>query len=263
MARIFVLMSGKGGVGKSTLSSSLAVHYARKGLKTTLLDGDIGLRCADLMLGLQDRVVFDLGDLLENHCAPEKALVSPAALPRLSLLAAPQLLRPSDIKEKDFLRVVKRLSDRQDILLIDAPAGIGRGLKNLLGTAGKSILVATPDDVSVRDAERLAALLAERGEMHPGIIFNRVNRRLIRRGEMTPPAALAAALDLPLMGVLPESPEIYRALLSHKTALDCGDKQVAQAVENIAARLLGADVPLPNDAPRAFLRFFRKGGDPV
>ena len=90
-----------------------------------------------------------------------------------------------------------------------------------------------------------------------------MNRRLIRRGEMTPPAALAAALDLPLMGVLPESPEIYRALLSHKTALDCGDKQVAQAVENIAARLLGADVPLPNDAPRAFLRFFRKGGDPV
>lgn len=260
MGRIFAIMSGKGGVGKSTLAAALAEFYARQGMRVTLVDGDVGLRCADLMLNLQDRVVYDLGDLVEKRCALEQALV-PAGQAGLSLLAAPQLMKASDLKGKELTRIIACLADRQDIVLLDAPAGIGRGLKNLLGTAGQPVLVATPDDVSVRDAERLSALLAQRGEMHPGIIFNRVNRRLVKMGEMLPPDRLAAALDLPLVGILPESREIYRALLHHETALHCGDRNVLSGIEVIASRLLGADTPLPEYAPSPVWRFFVRGGE--
>ena len=108
------------------------------------------------------------------------------------------------------------------------------------------------------DAERLAQLLSERGETRPALVLNRVNERLIRSGEMRPPQALAQALDLPLAGVAPESPAVYRALLAHRTALDCGDRAVQDAVERIAGRLLGADVPLPEYAPSPVWRFFHR-----
>lgn len=258
MGKMFAVMSGKGGVGKSTLSAALAVYYARSGLNTILLDGDVGLRCADLMLDVQDKVVYDLGDLVEKRCAAEQALVSPAGLPQLSLVAAPQLMKASEMKSREVAQWITRLGARADVLLIDAPAGIGRGLKNLLGTAAAPVIVATPDDVSVRDAERLAQLLSERGETRPALVLNRVNERLIRSGEMRPPQALAQALDLPLAGVAPESPAVYRALLAHCTALDCGDRAVQDAVERIAGRLLGADVPLPEYAPSPVWRFFHR-----
>lgn len=261
MARIFAIMSGKGGVGKSTLAAALAEYYASEGLKVALLDGDTGLRCADLMLGLQDRVVYDLGDVVENRCGLNQALVSSPQLENLSLLAAPQLMKPSDVKAKEMAKIIARLSARHDLVILDAPAGIGRGLKNLLGANAQSILVATPDDVSIRDAERLSVLLAERGEMHPGLILNRVSKKLVKTGEMLPPEQLAAALDLPLMGILPESKHIYRALLRHETALHCQDKQVLEAIEIAASRLLGADTPLPEYAPSPVWRFFSRGGE--
>lgn len=261
MSKIFAIMSGKGGVGKSTISTALATYFAEKGMRTVLIDGDIGLRCADLMLDLQDQVVYDLGDLAEGRCTRNQALLSPADLPELSLLAAPQLMKPSDLKSKEMARIVEKISVMQDIIIIDAPAGIGRGLKNLLGVDSTPVIVATPDDISVRDAERLGILLSDRGEMHPCIIFNRVNPVLVRRGEMTSPQALAESLDMPLVGIVPESPEIYRALLRHENVLNCGDPNVYTAIENIASRLLGAETPLPEYTLSPLWRFFSRGGD--
>lgn len=264
MSKIFAIMSGKGGVGKSTVSSALAELYARQGLKVTLVDGDVGLRCADLMLGMQDRVVYDLGDWAQSDCTPEQALSPVPGLPTLTLLAAPQMLRPSDMKSKQIEQVVSWLEKRQDVVLIDAPAGIGRGLKNLLLEQARPVIVATPDDVAIRDAERLTALLQERGlDAHPGLVLNRVSRRLVRWGEMLPPRQIAAALDLPLMGLIPESDGIYRALLRHETALHAGDEAVSRAMEALGSRLLGANTPLPDYRPSPLLRFFSKGGDRI
>lgn len=261
MARIFSIMSGKGGVGKSTLSSSLAMYFAGQGMSTLLIDGDIGLRCADLMLNVQDRVVFDLGDVKERLCPASQALIHPTGIPHLSLLAAPQMMKPSDIKSKEINKLLEAMQEEQDIILLDAPAGIGRGLKNLLGVPATPVIVATPDDVCLRDAEKLGMLLQEKGEMHPWLVLNRVNKKWIRKGEMPTPQAIAMSLDMPLAGVIPESDAIYRALLRHQTAFDCEDAAVRQAIENTASRLLGADTPLPvYKTPR---RFFRKGGVPV
>ena len=261
MARIFSIMSGKGGVGKSTLCASLAEYYARKGKRVVLLDGDIGQRCEDLMLNMQDRVVYDLGDVADKTCKLEEAVLAHPALPGLSLLAAPQIMNPSDMKHKAMDKIITRLSEQADILLLDAPAGIGKGLRLLLGSTAEPVIVATPDDVSIRDAERLSALLAEKEEPHPSLVLNRVRPLWVRRGLIPPPDQLALTLDMPLMGVIPESQKIYKALLRHETALNCGDGKVEKAIEVIAARLLGADAPLPEYAPSAVLRFFNRGGE--
>ncbi len=261
MGRIFAIMSGKGGVGKSTLAAGLAECYARKGMKTVLLDGDMGLRCADLMLGMQDRVIYDLGDLAEKNCELEQAMVQHPHLPNLSLVAAPQMMSASDIKHKEVGRIITQLSGSADVLLLDAPAGIGRGLKNLLGAAAEPVIVVTPDDVCLRDAERLAAMLSRREEPRPVAVFNRVSKRLVFRGKMASPDQLAATLDIPLMGVVPESPKIYQALLCHESVLRCGDPRVVKAIESIAARLLGDDAPQERYLPSAIMHFFSRGGE--
>lgn len=260
MGRIFSIMSGKGGVGKSTLAAALAEFYARQGKNVTLLDGDTGLRSADLLLGMQNKVVYDLGDIVSGSCDIVGALVPSPQLENLTLLAAPQMLRPSDVKNKDMGRIITALSEEKDILILDAPAGIGRGLKNLLGAAAEPVIVATPDDVCVRDAEKLSELLFQREEPKPGIVFNRVDRDLVHKGDMTAPSLLASSLDLPLLGILPESPRVYRALLRHQSILTCGDKRFVKEIEAIAGRLLGADVPLPSYQKSPVRAFFRRGG---
>ena len=259
MGRMFAIMSGKGGVGKSTLAASLGLWFARQGKSVALLDGDIGLRCADLMLNVQDRVLYDMGDVLQNACTLKQALVS--AAPGLYLLAAPQMMKASDVKSKEMGRLLTRLSEEKDIVILDAPAGAGRGLKNLLGAAAEPVIVATPDDVSVRDAEKLGMLLSQREEPRPGIVFNRVSPALIRRGDMVPPQNLAQALDMPLLGIVPDSPQVYRGLLNGRPALDCGDGRVMTAIETLGKRLLGMEAPLPEYRPSAMLRFFTRGGE--
>lgn len=261
MGRIFAIMSGKGGVGKSTISAALAECYARRGKKVALLDGDTGLRCMDLMLGMQDRVVFDLGDLVEDKCPLDQALILHPQIPNLFLLAAPQMLRPSDVKAKKMKKIIDTLAVRHDIVILDAPAGIGRGWKNILNPQADSIIVVTPDDVSIRDAEKMSSLLAERGKMHSGLIVNRVNKKLIRRGEMLPPDRIAVHLDMTLMGALPESGEVYRALLQQKTAMCCNDEKVVQAIRCLADRLMGQNVPLPEYSPSAIWKFIHRGGE--
>ncbi|NLD83121.1 MAG: P-loop NTPase [Clostridiales bacterium] len=259
MGRIFSIMSGKGGVGKSTVASALAEYYARRGMTTVLLDGDTGLRCADLMLGAQNQVLYDLGDAAEKRCPLEKALVKVNGIPKLELLAAPQMMKPSDLKADAVGRLITVLSEDRDVVILDAPAGVGRGLKNLLGAAAEPVIVATPDDVSVRDAEKLGALLDKRQEPRPVIVFNRVDRALVRRGEMTPPQELAQMLDMPLMGILPESRAVYRALIRHQRVLECGDEKIVNAVAVLARRLLGEEAALPEYVRSPILRFFSRG----
>ncbi|MBR6185843.1 MAG: P-loop NTPase [Clostridia bacterium] len=261
MGRVFAIISGKGGVGKSTLATALAEYYASQGKGVVLLDGDTGLRCVDLMLGLQDRVVFDLGDVAEKKCEIDQALIAHPALPGLRLLAAPQMMSASDVKRKAMRRIVNEISGQTDILLMDAPAGIGRGFKNTLGNLAEPVIIGTPDDVCIRDVERVAYVLTEMEEPRPVLVLNRVDRRLVHRGVMRAPLEIAKSLDIELVGIIPESQQVYRALLRGEGALDSGDLQVVSAVEVIAARLLGADAPLPEYRYSPILRFFNRRGE--
>ena len=245
MGRAYLIISGKGGVGKTTIATSLALSLARRGMSVALVDGDVGLRCADQLLDLQNDVVYDLKDVLDKRCLMQRALVRHPEAEKLCLLSAPQEAAPSDISRNEMSRLLKKLKSRFDFVLVDAPAGIGRGIKNVWEGVDEALMVVTPDDVCIRDAERVSQLLFEKRMLHPQLILNRVNRFFLWDGDMKKPAQIAMELDMPLLAVIPDSEEVYRALLHHQTALECKSRAVRKAIELAVDRLLGMDKKLP------------------
>ena len=242
---IILVASGKGGVGKSTVSAALGESWARLGEKVCLVDADIGLRSLDALLGLENSVVYDLLDVTGGGCALEQALLTPSGAEGLSLLPAAQFARAKELEPKALCKVVKRLEQRFDRVVIDCPAGLEKGLRNALALpASQVLLMCTPDDVCVRDAERVAQLCERKGLPRPELIVNRLMPALIESGEMPSAAAVAQAIECPLAGEVPEDLTLYRALLRHIRPMDavCG---AAEALERIARRLKGEEVPLP------------------
>ena len=251
-----MIASGKGGVGKSSIAASLGQALAKKGLRVVILDADTGLRCQDLMLGLQDKVIYDFQDVCEKRCMLQDALYPVQGQGSLFLLSASQIMRAAEIRPKDVKKVTDSLARTFDIVLVDCPAGVGRGLKVNFGSVEEYILVTSPDDIAMRDAERTCQVMGEHEIFHPHLIVNRWDRRMVRRGEMLSPQMTAMGRDLPLLGAVPESDRVYRGLLRHQTAYECGDKQVKQAFDRIAARLMGETVPVPEEKVSPVERFF-------
>lgn len=245
MPKSYLILSGKGGVGKTTIATSLAVSFASHGIKCALVDGDVGLRCVDQLLGMQNDIIMDAGDVLEQNCDLSSALNVHPRFPALSVLSAPQFLTPSDIDKKAMEKLLRDLKKEFDIVLIDCPAGIGRGLKNLWSAADDAIVVATPDDVCLRDAERVGTLLFEKKQLHPYLILNRYDRSLHFDGLIRKPAEIAQSLDMPLLSVIPYSDLVYRALVQHKSAFECANPVVRRAIQRTADRMLGLPVQLP------------------
>lgn len=242
MGKVFLITSGKGGVGKSTLASSLAIALSESGHSVLLVDTDIGLRCDDLMLDMQNSIIYDFGDLMENP-ETENALQQHPVYRGLYLLSAPQMMTAGEVEKKRFRRMIGALKGRFDFVLLDSPAGVGRSLKNTLGCADETIVVCTMDDVSLRDAEKIGQLLSEANEAHPSVVFNKVDKSLIKSGAVPVPEAAALSLDMPLLGVIPFSRSVSRALITHTSAYECDDKWVYREIENIAARMMGQSVP--------------------
>ena len=245
MGRAYLIVSGKGGTGKTTVSTSLALALAQMGRRVLIFDGDVGLRCCDLLMGMEDLVMYDAGDVLENRCTLAEAATAHPQTPSLHLLSAPQMATPGDMSKKAIAELIAEAKQQYDDIFIDCPAGIGRGLKNVWMAADDAILVATPDDTSLRAAERVSSMLFERRQLHAGLILNRIDHFLIWVNEEKRPGDIAASLDLPLIGGIPESYDVYRGILMHKTALECDSASVRRAVLRIAKRLAGQNVSFP------------------
>ena len=245
MGKAWIIASGKGGVGKSTITAALATGIARLGLKAFVVDADIGLRDQDVILGMENRVVYDLTDVCDKRCSLEAALIAHAGEEHLFLLPAAQFARAKDVDPKAFRKVIRQLKGRFDHVLIDCPAGIERGLRGILrAEAEESILICTPDDVCIRDVERTGNLLEKKQAAQPQLIVNRLDARLIAAGEMYAAQVVAQTLELPLLGEVPEDPVVYRALLKRLPLMNC-ECEAACALERIAWRMAGHDVPLP------------------
>ena len=244
MSQAWMIASGKGGVGKSTITASLAVALARRQLPTVAVDTDIGLRSLDMLLGLQSKIVYDVIDVANRDCKLKYALVQYAQSPSLSLLPASQLGTSADLNEALMERIVRKLKKRFSYVLMDAPAGLERGVVSTLRNADHTLLVVTPDDVSIRDAERLIHLLEQNHKPRPMLIVNRVIPDLVAHGEMYSPQTVANTLDVPLLGYVPEDRCVLRALNQHHTVMyeDCPARQ---AMERISQRFLGEYVPMP------------------
>ena len=241
MSTAWIIASGKGGVGKSTITASVGLCMAREGRKVCIIDGDVGLRDQDAILGLENRIVFDLLDVAEGRCRLEQALISPENDQKLSLLPASQFARAKELKSGAFRRILVRLKQLYDVVLIDCPAGIERSLRGLMNEeVNECILVCTPDDICIRNAERTAGVLEKKGLPRPRLIVNRLDEALIRGGEMYAAATVAATLDLELLGEVLDDSYVYRAMLTHQSVMDI-DCEAREALQRIAHRML--DVP--------------------
>ena len=257
MSKTYLFASGKGGAGKSTLSANLAVLLARSGKSVALVDTDLGLRSQDLMLGLESRIVYDLMDVARGKCDLADALLEAPGLPQLHLLPAAQFVRMKDLEPARLKKILLRLRSDHDLILIDCPAGLERGLRNVLnaGRGMETVLVLTPDDLSIRDGEQVCALVAQKKMIRPQLIVNRLQNDLIFAGEMVSARAIADLLDLSLLGEVPEDPAFCLAQLRHRLAVDY-DCEARKALERIAARMLGEERPFPSYGKRktSFLR---------
>lgn len=257
MSEICLFVSGKGGVGKSTISANLAVLLARKGHNVTLIDADIGLRSQDLLLGLENSVVFDLIDVVRGNCLLKQALLPHPDLPGLRLLPASQFSRCRDLDPRKLKKILSVLKRENDFILIDCPAGMERGLRNVLNAgADRVVLVATPDDLCLRSAERIVALAGDKELPRPDLIVNRLNNDLVYAGDMYSARVVSVHLDLPLLGEIPDDQGVCVAQLRRRLVIDY-NCEAGRALNRIAGRLLGEAPAFPEYGKKK-LSFFRK-----
>jgi len=260
MSKCIAFASGKGGVGKSTITANLGAVLAQNGARVIIVDADIGLRSQDALLSLENRVVYDLIDLANDECTLDQAILASDSIPSLHLLPASQFDRAKALDPKQFRKILSSLGSDYDYVFVDCPAGIERGLRNVLNAGvDETVLVVTPDDIALRSAGRAAQIMDAKNASRPSVIVNRLDRDLVRSGEMMSPQTVSQVMDLPLLGVIPEDPVVYRSLLKHELLIrfDC---EARNAIFRIASRIRGRSVHIPEytGRSRGFRSFFRK-----
>ncbi len=242
-ARVITITSGKGGVGKTTATANIAVGLALLGKKVIAIDADIGLRNLDVILGLENRIVYDLVDVVEGRCKLRQAMIKHKAFPELYLIPAAQTRDKTAVSPSDMLTITKKLRDDFDFILIDSPAGIERGFRNAIAAADDVLVVTNPEVSSVRDADRIIGLL-EAEEKGPGrLIVNRIKMDMVRRGEMLSMDDVVDILAIKLIGVVPEDETVLTSSNRGEPAAGNEKSKAGQAFRNIARRLAGEEVP--------------------
>lgn len=241
MGTAIVITSGKGGTGKTSLTGGIAAALSKLGKSVLCIDMDIGLRNLDISLGLNDRALMDFTDVAEGRCPLSRAAVQHPNLPGLFLLTAPMTLSPT-LKKEDVRALLNTARTYYDYILIDSPAGLGTGFQLATCGADRALVVATNDATSLRDAQRTVSELDHIRQVH--LIMNRIQPKLLRRLRTTIDDAMDAA-GLPLLGVVPEDPQvILSANLGQPLILSAGRQGAATACTNIARRLDGQRVPI-------------------
>lgn len=242
--KVVTITSGKGGVGKTTATANIGAALAAAGQKVVCIDADIGLRNLDLVLGLENRIVYDLVDVVEGRCRLRQAMVRDKRLETLFLLPAAQTRDKTAVSPSDLVRVCDELRTEFDWILIDSPAGIERGFRNAIAPADEVIVVTNPEVSAVRDADRIIGLVEaeEKGPLH--LVINRLDPNLVKRGEMLSAQDVQELLAIPLLGIVPEDDSVViHTNKGHPVALEERSK-AGLAFRNIAARLMGRPVPL-------------------
>lgn len=236
MACVWAFLSGKGGTGKSTVALCAAAGLAREGQRVALVDADAGVRNLDLMLGVENRIVFDMLDVIEGEATLEQALCPIRETPGLWLLCASQVRDPAEMSGGALCALLGLLRERFDHVLVDCPTGIGAIAQAVMACADEAVIVTTPDDIALRDADRTAGLISQRGGARAHAVVNRVRAEYVRRGLQYAPDAVAATLDAKLLCAVPEDEEIRRAALQRRLP---AEGEGARALASIAAAMLG------------------------
>ena len=204
MGEVIVITSGKGGVGKTTTTANLGSALAMRGKKVVLLDTDIGLRNLDVVMGLENRIVYDIVDVIEGKCKLRQALIKDKRFTDLFLLPAAQTRDKDAINEDEMIRLTQRLKEEFDYIIVDCPAGIEQGFKNAIAGADRAIVVTNAEISSIRDADRIIGLLESSNIRNPELIINRIRPEMVKRGEMMDVEDILDLLSIDLIGVVPE-----------------------------------------------------------
>ena len=245
MGEVIVITSGKGGVGKTTTTANLGVGLVLAKKKVVLIDADIGLRNLDVVMGLENRIVYDLVDVVEGHCRVKQALIRDKRFENLFLLPAAQTRDKNAVSPEQMKKLSLELKEEYDFILVDCPAGIEQGFRNAIAGADRALIVTTPEVSAVRDADRIIGLLeaAEIKTFH--LIINRLRPEMVKRGDMLDIDDILEILAIDLIGVIPDDEKIIIFTnRGEQVAANANDSPAGKAYTNIVRRLLGETVPI-------------------
>ncbi|MEN2985011.1 MAG: septum site-determining protein MinD [Dictyoglomaceae bacterium] len=243
MGRDFVITSGKGGLGKTTAVANIGTGLAMRGYNVALVDTDIGLRNLDLLLGLENRIVYTIVDVAEKKCQIRQALIKDKRLSNLYLLPAAQTREKDAINRNQMIEIIEELRTSFDYILIDCPAGIEQGFRNAIAGADFAIVITTPEVAAVRDADRVIGLLEANGFKDPVLIINRVRPDMVKRGDMLGIEDVLEVLAIKLLGIIPEDEEIIVSVNKGEPIIFNSNKSKAGVAFNlIVDSLLGEKV---------------------
>lgn len=244
MGEVIVITSGKGGVGKTTTSANLGCALAAEEKKVVLIDADIGLRNLDVVMGLENRIVYDLIDVIEGNCRLKQALIKDKRYANLYLLPAAQTKDKTAVSPEQMLKLCESLKEEFDYIIIDCPAGIEQGFKNAIAGADRAIVVTTPEVSAVRDADRIIGLLESSELRNPLLILNRIRPDMVKRGDMMTLDDVTEILAVDILGVVPDDESIVVSTNRGEPASMDKSSLAGQAFRNISKRILGEDIPL-------------------
>ena len=243
-AKIVTITSGKGGVGKTTTTANISVALAQLGQKVVCIDSDIGLRNLDVVLGLENRIVYDLVDVIEGRCRIRQAMIKDKRFEGLYLIPAAQTRDKSAVSPSDMIQLCNGIREETDWILIDSPSGIERGFKNAIAPAEEVLVVTNPDVSAVRDADRIIGIIESEEKGPARLIINRLNPGMIKRGEMLDVEDVIELLAVNIIGIVPEDEKVLRSTNIGKPVVTHEKSIAGQAFRNIARRMMGDDIPL-------------------
>lgn len=245
-SKSFVITSGKGGVGKTTITSNLGTALALRDKKVCVVDADIGLRNLDVVMGLENRVVYDLVHVIEGECRLKQALIKHKVAEGLFLLPASQTRNKEAITPEQMRELIIRLKEEEqfDYVLVDCPAGIEHGFKNAIAGADEALIVTTPEISAIRDADRIIGLLQAAEMYEPKLIINRLALGMVKKGNMMDKEDIIDILAIELLGVIPEDEQIIVSTNEGMPIVFADDSKSAAAFRRIARRIEGETVPI-------------------
>lgn len=242
MGEVIVITSGKGGVGKTTTTANVGIGLAKSGKKVIVIDTDLGLRNLDVVMGLENRIVYNLVDVIEGNCRMKQALIKDKRHENLFLLPSAQTKDKTAVSPQQMKKLTEELIDEFDYVLLDCPAGIEQGFQNAIAGATRAIVVTTPEVSAIRDADRIIGLLEKNNIKKIDLIINRIRMDMVKRGDMMSVEDVTEILSIPLIGAIPDDEHVVIATNQGDPVISM-NSTAAKAYFNICRRIMGEEVP--------------------